>query len=63
MERQICRIYFIILKVFINNYRVKEDLTLFVLLFAEIEGLRDRVLQKDKELEELKQTYIKSVYK
>lgn len=34
--------------------RVKEDLTLFVLLFAEIEGLRDRVQLKDRELQDLK---------
>ena len=34
--------------------RVKEHLALFVVLFAEIESLRARILAQEKELEEVR---------
>jgi len=36
--------------------RIKEHLLLFVVLFAEIESLRARVLEKDKEVEEVRRS-------
>ena len=35
------------------KFRNKEQLTLFVLLFTEIEALRARVLEKDGEIENI----------
>jgi hypothetical protein len=38
------------------NNRNKEHLTLFVILFAEIECLRDRVLTKEGEIENIRKS-------
>ena len=38
--------------------RIKEHLLLFVVLFAEIESLRSRVLEKEKEVEEVRRSSI-----
>lgn len=38
--------------------RINEDLALFVVLFAEIESLRNRLLEKETEVEQVRNTSI-----
>jgi hypothetical protein len=55
MEIKICRVQYFEQQV-IFLLRIKDDLNLFVLLFAEVESLRARISTKDNEIENMRKS-------